>query len=308
MVETDFGRFRLLARARDRASLAEAAEIYAGEFLNRFQPVSGDFEDWLVTARSEVTDAAIDVLHRLTDACLTAGDVHPAVLTAERMLALDLLREDSHRLLMEVYLRAGRRADAIRQYDACVEVLRRELDVGPSEETTEVVREIREAAPKLQSTPVFAERRFVTPTYIQDGPPRVAVLPFRAIGPDPVPGYFAAGLVEDIVTLLATLREPVVVSSNSSRQFADMPLDIRQIGNELGVRYVVSGTARHSEPWVRISVQLAEAESGSVLWGQSYDTKALMLFEAQDHIARRVVNIIVPTTVRLTANEPSVGI
>jgi TolB-like protein/Tfp pilus assembly protein PilF len=294
MVETDVGRFRLLARSSDRAGLAEAAEVYAGPLLDRFPPVGGDFDDWLIVARSEVADVAIDSLRRLTDACLGAGDLHPAVLAAERMLALDLLREDSHRLMMEVYLRAGRRADAIRQYDACVEVLRRELDVGPSEETEGVVRRLRGASVESQLTPISTARRLLTPTYVHDGPPRVAVLPFRAIGPDPVPGYFAAGLVEDIVTLLATLREPVVVSSNSSRQFSEMPLDIRQVGNELRVRYVVSGTARHAEPWVRISVQLAEAESGSVLWGQSYDTKALMLFEAQDNIARRVVNTIVP--------------
>lgn len=294
MVETDVDRFRLLAASAERATLAEAADIYAGPLLDRFPPVGSEFDDWLANAREAVTDAAINALRRLITACLAADDTDPAVVTAERMLTLDPLREDSHRLMMEVYIHAGRRTDAIRQYNACVELLRRELDVGPSSETAAMGAALREAGP-VPVPPTSDTPRWTSGiSYPSAGPPRVAVLPFRAIGPDPVAGYFAAGVVEDIVTLLATLREPVVVSSNSSRQYADVSFDIRHIGQELGVRYVVSGTARQAMPWVRISVQLANAESGAVLWGQSYDTKALMLFDAQDNIARHVVNTIVP--------------
>ena len=274
MVETDVGRFRLLARSSERALLAEASELYDGSLLDRFPPVGGDFDDWLIVARSEVSDVAIDALRRLTDACLAAGDVAPAVTAAERMLALDLLREDSHRLLMEVYLRAGRRADAIRQYDACVEVLRRELDVGPSEETEGVATRARAQGairPPVHTGEVL-ERLHVTYASPSGGPPWVAVLPFKTIGGDPVPGYFAAGVVQDIVTMLAVLREPVVVSTHSSDMFRDGPRDLRSIGHALGVHYVVTGTARHAPPWLRISVELAKVDDGAVLWAHSYDT------------------------------------
>ncbi len=296
MVETDVGRFRLLARSSDRAALAEASEIYAGSLLDRFPPVGGDFDDWLIVARSEVTDAAIAVLRRLTDACLAAGDVHPAVLAAERMLALDLLREDSHRLMMEVYLRAGRRADAIRQYDACVEVLRRELDVGPSEETEGVARGIRRGT-ELVHFGVGSE--IIRPDYPifaapSDGPPWIAVLPFRSLGTNGVPDYFASGLVDDIVALLATLREPIVVSSHGIAPYPTGESDVRSLARSLGVHYVVSGSVRQQTPWMRLFVELADTSSGAILWAQTYDIDDAMLFETQDRIARQCVNTLIP--------------
>ena len=126
------------------------------------------------------------------------------------------------------------------------------------------------------------------------GPPRLAVLPFRTLGPDAVPSYFAAGIVDDIIILLAGVREPVVVSSGSSSLYRDGPFDLRLVGQELGVRYVVSGSARYSSPLTRISVSLAEVESGIVLWAHSYDARDMALFDAQDDIVQRVVNTIIP--------------
>ncbi len=188
VVETDIGRFRLLSRSTERAELAEAAEAYGGALLNRFPPVSEDFDDWLRTSRDELTDQAIEVMRRLVDACLAAGDVNPAVMAAERMLALDLLREDSHRKLMEIYLRAGRRADAIRQYDACVEVLRRELDVGPSAETEDLVAGIKTGIVETDTSRLLDSpyRLHVTYPQLSSGPPWVAVLPFHVIGADAI--------------------------------------------------------------------------------------------------------------------------
>lgn len=299
IVETDVERFRLLARASDRASLAEAAEVYAGALLNRFEPVSGDFDDWLVTARAEVTDAAIDVLHRLTDACLAEGDVHPAVLAAERMLALDLLREDSHRLLMEVYLRAGRRADAIRQYDACVEVLRRELDVGPSEETTEVVREMRrgtgysddaDPVPIPQPSPGFGERVF-------DGPPRIAVLPLIQRGSDLIPDHISDGLVEDIVRQLAGLREVSVISHGSTVRFQGGAQNIEEIGRSLDVRYAVRGSIRRSGSAMRITAELTEIPTSRIIWARAYDSSLDLSFDEQDRIVSQIVHTLSPRIV-----------
>ena len=295
IVETDVGRFRLLARASDRASLAEAAEVYAGTLLDRFPPVSGDFDDWLVTARAEVTDAAIDVLHRLTDACLAEGDVHPAVLAAERMLALDLLREDSHRLLMEVYLRAGRRADAIRQYEACVEVLRRELDVGPSEETTEVVRGIRaisgarredSESPRYQA-PGSGVRMF-------DGPPRIAVLPLISRGAEHVPEHLSDGLVEDVICQLAGLREISVISHGSTVRLRDGSASIQEIGSSLDARYAVRGTIRRSGPSIRITAELTDIATSQVIWARSYDGQVTLSFAEQDRIVSQIVHTLSP--------------
>jgi adenylate cyclase len=127
-----------------------------------------------------------------------------------------------------------------------------------------------------------------------DGPPWIAVLPFRTSGPDPVPGYFATGLVEDIVCMLATLREPIVISANSTLSYHDQPIDLRRIGQELGARYLASGSIRKSGNWLRIAVELAEAGNGMVLWAQYYDIDSTHLFDVQDSIVAKIVGTWIP--------------
>jgi adenylate cyclase len=127
-----------------------------------------------------------------------------------------------------------------------------------------------------------------------DGPPWIAVLPFRAAGPDPVPDYFASGLVEDIVGDLVQLREPVVISSNSTMIYRDQPMDLRRIGRELGARYVATGSIRRSGNRLRLAVELAEAETGIALWAQPYEVETPVLFDAQTSIAGRIVGTWLP--------------
>jgi adenylate cyclase len=126
------------------------------------------------------------------------------------------------------------------------------------------------------------------------GPPWIAVLPFRAAGPDPVPDYFSGGLVEDIVCNLVRVQEPVVISANSTAGYRDQPQNLRRIGRELGVRYVAAGSIRKSGNRLRIAAELTEAESGVVLWAQPYDVEATLLFDVQDNIAGRIVSTWLP--------------
>jgi adenylate cyclase len=129
---------------------------------------------------------------------------------------------------------------------------------------------------------------------VADGPPRIAVLPLRAVGPDMVPDYFAAGLVDDIVSHLTTRQELTVISSASSHAFRDQPTDLLRVRAMLGVRYVVAGTVARSGDAMRITVQLAETEDGTALWGRNYNTVNTELFAAQDHIAQQIVGTIIP--------------
>jgi len=129
---------------------------------------------------------------------------------------------------------------------------------------------------------------------VADGAPWIAVLPFRAAGPDPVPDYFASGLVEDIVGDLVRLREPIVISASSTATYRDGPLDLRRVGRELGVRYVAAGSIRRSGNRLRIAVELAEAETGAALWAQPYDVETQLLFDAQESIAGKIVSTWLP--------------
>jgi DNA-binding SARP family transcriptional activator/Tfp pilus assembly protein PilF len=296
MVTTDVGEFLVRAGSPARSDLALAAKCYTGPLLGRFPAVLAEFDQWLDRARSDLTNSAIDTLARLSEACFADGDMALGVTTAERMLTLDPLREDCYRALMEAYRRVGRRADALRQFEVCKDTLRRELDVAPSPETETLMAQIRSEgrAEEAPLTMVAGDQIATVVAQASSGPPRLAVLPFRPLGHDTVPAYFAAGIVDDIITLLVNVREPVVISGGSSGIYRDRPFDLRVVGQELGVRYVVSGSARYSRPLTRISVSLAEVESGIVLWAHSYDARDLSLFDAQDNIAQRVVNTIIP--------------
>ena len=130
-IKTDVGEFRALAGSPARSDLAVAAQVYTGPLLDQFPSVAADFDQWLERARSDLTNSAIEMLVRLSHMCFADGHVALGVSTAERMLALDPLREDSHRALMLAYQQAGRRADAIRQSNICRDTLRREWGANP---------------------------------------------------------------------------------------------------------------------------------------------------------------------------------
>ena len=292
-VETDVARMRRLAAATDRASLAEVADLYTGPFLADFPSVCPDFDAWVRLTRDRIASSVMDILGRLADLCGAEGDAAGAVLAVERMVALDPLREDIHRRMMTAYAAAGRRTDAIRQYNACVEMLRRDLDASPEAETAALVQRIRDGDRISTDGPLEASAPAVFPR-VSEGMPWIAVLPFRTLGADPVPDYFADGLVDDIVCAVAMLREPVVISAGSTRAYRMQPVDLRQVGRELGARYVAAGSIRKSGTSLRIAIELAEADSGVILWAQPYDVEIVNLFDAQDSIVGRIVSTWLP--------------
>jgi adenylate cyclase len=124
--------------------------------------------------------------------------------------------------------------------------------------------------------------------------PSLAVLPFRSLQDDRSDAYFAEGMVDDIIRLLGGLKELLVIARSSTLAFAGSPLDLRRIGNELDVRYVLHGSVRRSGDALRIAVELSEAPSGSVIWADRFDGALADLFDLQDRIALRVATAIAP--------------
>ena len=124
--------------------------------------------------------------------------------------------------------------------------------------------------------------------------PSIAVLPLENMSHDPNERYFSDGIVEDIIVSLAGLHELVVVSRASSKIYGGRHADIRDVGRELGVRYVMTGSVRRSAHSMRVSVQLSDAQSGINLWADTSDVPPGELFDIQDSIVRRVVSGIAP--------------
>jgi len=132
------------------------------------------------------------------------------------------------------------------------------------------------------------------PDPVTDYRPSLAVLPFRTMRADQADAYFAAGMVDDIIHGLGGLRELLVIARGSTLNFVGPSVDLRRVGAELGVRYVLHGSVRQSGERLRIVAELSETESASTLWADRFDGVLADLFELQDSISLRVAAIIAP--------------
>jgi adenylate cyclase len=127
--------------------------------------------------------------------------------------------------------------------------------------------------------------------------PSIAVLPFTNMSGDPEQEYFADGMVEDIITELSRFKGLFVIARNSSFTYKGRPVDIKQVGRELGVRYVLEGSVRRSAQRVRITGQLIEAATGAHLWADRFEGDLEGTFDLQDKITVSVVGAIAPKMV-----------
>ena len=139
--------------------------------------------------------------------------------------------------------------------------------------------------------------------------PSIAVLPFQNISGDPEQEYFADGMVEEIITALSRIRWLFVIARNSSFTYKGRAIDVKQVGRELGVRYVLEGSVRRAGGRVRITAQLIDAASGAHLWADRFDGSLEDVFELQDRVAVNVAGVIEPTLqaaeIRRAANRPT---
>jgi adenylate cyclase len=124
--------------------------------------------------------------------------------------------------------------------------------------------------------------------------PSIVVLPFQNLSADPEQDYFSDGIVEEITTALSRFRSLFVISRNSAFTYKGRAVDVRQVGRELGVRYLLEGSVRKAANRVRITGQLIEAESAAHLWADRFDGTPEDIFDLQDQVTSSVVGAISP--------------
>jgi adenylate cyclase len=124
--------------------------------------------------------------------------------------------------------------------------------------------------------------------------PSIAVLPFHSLSADPEPQFFADGIAEDVTTALSRYPSLFVISRGSCLTYRDRAVDTREVGRELGVRYVLEGSLRKSGNLIRVTAQLVEAESGRHVWADRYDRALADIFAVQDEITQAVAIAIAP--------------
>ncbi len=141
------------------------------------------------------------------------------------------------------------------------------------------------AAPSASGAPAISDK------------PSIAVLAFDNMSSDPEQEYLSDGITEDIITALSKLRWFLVIARNSTFVYKGMAVDIKQVGRELGVDYVVEGSVQKAGNRIRISAQLIDGTSGNNLWAEKYDRELVDIFDVQDEITQTVVATIEPKLV-----------
>lgn len=277
-LEIDVVAFLGVSAAMDAASLRRGVVLYRGEALADTLVAEAGFEDWLAGERRRLADHAVSLLDALCAAETGAAKVE----AAKRLVALDPLREASHRALMRAYAETGEVALALQQFDACRALFKAEFGVEPAAETAALRREIAAAT---SERPSVAPK---SPSGIGEKP-SIAVLPFANRSGDPAQDFFSDGITEDIITDLSNVSGLFVLGRNIVFTYKGKAVNPTQIAQELGVSFVVEGSVRQAGGKVRISAQLIDGATGGHLWAARYDRDLTDVFTVQDEITRTVV-------------------
>jgi TolB-like protein/DNA-binding SARP family transcriptional activator len=284
----DVARFEALARSGTAETLAEAASLYGGDLLDGIGVRDPAFEAWLRVERERLRQVAEDALTRLLQQAMAAGAEEQAAAAARRLLALDPMSEAGSRALMELHAGRGRTAQAAKVYEALRERLQRELGAKPAAETTRLYDAIRVARAAV------ARDGLHPPGPALPSKPSIAVLPFQNLSGDPEQEYFADGIVEEIITELSRFRSLFVIARNSSFAYKGQGADPKEIGQALGVRYLLQGSVRKAGGRVRITGQLVDGASGVHLWAERFEGGLEDIFDLQDQVTAAVVGAIAP--------------
>ncbi|BCG96925.1 transcriptional regulator [Mesorhizobium sp. 131-2-1] len=247
------------------------------------------FEQWLASERERFRLLIGRIYTRLMEGAEHSGMVEEALTYGLKLLSLDPLQEHVHRALMRLYAAQGRPDAALSQYERCRHELSTQLGVLPAAETEDLARSIRASRRASPATVKHAEGALPLPDK-----PSIAVLPFENMSGEAEQEYFADGIVEEIITALSRIRWLFVIARNSSFTYKGRAVDVRQIGREQGVRYVLEGSVRKAGNRIRIAGQLVDASTGLQLWADRFDGEIADVFDLQDRVTANVVGAIAP--------------
>jgi adenylate cyclase len=196
--------------------------------------------------------------------------------------------------------------DVHRQVRGKVDVAFKDIGARSLKNIAEPLRVWRTEVRSL-TTPNESSYSYAEPLAIPDGP-SIAVLPFQNMSDDPDQDYFADGMVDEITTALSRFKPLFVISRNSSFTYKGKAVDIKQVGRELGVRYVLEGSVRKAAGKVRIIGQLIDAATGVHLWADRFDGDLSDIFALQDRMTESVISAIEPkmfqTEIDLAVRRP----
>ena len=274
-----------------------AADLCTGRLLDGLDLAEQDFTDWLNDKRAQYQEALARALRELATSTGEKQDLDARIGAARQLIKLDSLDEGARRQLMQLLAQSGNRAEAIRQYQICADLLQEALGIKPDPETQRVLERIKR--PHGASEP----QRTVGPDVrleLADAPPIedrpvVAVLPFANLSDDPSFAYFADGLADDLIFSLSAFRWFRVLAQAATFRVRDVSTNHSDIRRMFGATHVVSGRVRRAGSKLRLNIELVDCRNGQQMWTGRYDKTLDDLFDVQDDLTRHVVAGIEPT-------------
>jgi TolB-like protein len=309
------------------ADTRNLVQPYSERLLEDLDGITPSFDHWLASERTRFEDRVRKILEAELDR-LTGQSAKPEVraAAARRLINFEPTHEGAVRSLMKAFAQMGDRAQAIREFERCRQALLTVLDLPPSKETTAVYEAIRIDSPPVVSPVIYdgdagvdsgqtaalglpAQSPARWKIEKQNDPgavpgydashearrePSIAVLPFRDLTGDPANDFVADGLVEDLIEALSRVPNFFVISRLSTLAFKNQDRHPREIGNVLGVRYVLSGSVRVLGDRLRLTIELTDTQLGAALWFSKLDERFIDLFEVQDRLSEMIVRRVAP--------------
>ena len=295
-------RLRADAEAAATGELAIAAASFRGPLLADLDlAANSEFHSWLLGLREDARKLQAQLLRTLIERLGPTSQ--EALPHARELVRVDPFDETGWALLIDTLAGAGRGGEIRQQYEAGLRALH---EVGGG--SGPLLRAWRAAQASSGHSPGRASDRdtaspepaaaahasippvSIPPVSIPASIPRasIVVLPFVNLSDDPEQQYFADGITGDLTTDLSRIPDMLVISRNTAFTYRDKPIDTKQIGRELGVRYVLEGEVQRSGSRVRVTAQLIDAETDAHLWAERFSGDAGDLFAVQDEITNRI--------------------
>ena len=295
-VHSDVATLATVAKDSAPPDTDEVIRLCEAEFLAGFAGEGEEHDDWLIFERTRCRNLGQAVLERLVDSLLAEGKSARAVAYAQKLVTLDPLREQSHRLLMLVYSDLGERSKALQHFNKLRDLLAKELRVAPSPQTAALAKKIAERDAGacvdtnsiMPSTPVLP----TTPVAYQSARISIAVLPFASQGGGEAITALAEGFASDLVAGLSRLSELAVISWESSQLLSGKIGQAANSAETLAVQYAVTGSIRTIGTALRVTAQLIATASREWIWAERFDAPVTDIFAVQDEIVERILGSI----------------
>ncbi|HJU16636.1 MAG TPA: BTAD domain-containing putative transcriptional regulator [Stellaceae bacterium] len=295
-------------------SLARAAALFRGPLLADLDlAANSEFHSWLLGLREDARKLQSRILRALTE---QLGATPPEALPfARELVRIDRYDETAWALLITTLALTGRIEEARHQYEAGQRALR-EIggESGPLLRAWRSARASAETSPArdAQEADALAAERSTSAipaavSNVQAGSASrlsIIVLPFANLSHDPEQQHFVDGITGDLTTDLSRIPDMLVISRNTAFTYRNKPVDTKQIGRELGVRYVLDGEVQRSGSRVRVTAQLIDAETDVHLWAERFDGDAGDLFALQDEVTNRIAIALDLELVEAAAARP----